>query len=140
MTYDFPSEEWIERWEQVVANDEEYRQKGQGWGVGFNGDFVFHLQADDRLPEDRYFFIGLEDGDIFDCHEIDGLDETDYGFVFRGDYGDWVRMTQGEVGAIDGMMSGTFDLEGDMQRLLQYSDAASRLVGCSSEVESEYVY
>ncbi|MFC7157391.1 SCP2 sterol-binding domain-containing protein [Halomarina halobia] len=136
MAYDFPTEEWIERWEEVVANDEDYRETSRGWGVDFNGNFVFHLRADDRLPEDRYFFVGLEDGDTFGCRAVDDPEETDYGFVYRGDYRDWVRMTQGEIGAIDGLMSGTFDIDGDMQKVLQYSDAAARLVECSNEVES----
>lgn len=142
MTLEFPSDEWIKAWQEELANDEEYAETSEGWGVDFDGDFVFHLRADDRLPEDRYYFVGLEDGDVYDCREIDDLDAVDYGFVYAGDYADWVAMIEGDIGAIDGLMSGTFDVDGDMQKVLQYSDAAAAMVNVSNKLEdrTEFVY
>jgi putative sterol carrier protein len=140
MALPFPSDEWIEQWQEQLINNEDYQEASEGWGVDFDGDFIFHLQADDRLPEDRYFFIGLEDGDVYDCREIDDPDDVDYGFVYRGDYADWVRLTEGEVGAIDGMMSGVFDLDGDMQKVLQYSDAAVAMVETASDIDTDYEF
>ena len=140
MAYRFPSEEWIQAWESAVNDDAVYAEKSEGWGVGFDGDMIFHLQSDDRLPEDRYFFVGLEDGTAYDCQTIESPEEVDHGFVLRGTYTDWVRLTNGEVGAIDGLMSGVFDLDGDMQKVLQYSDAAARLVDIAAEIESDYEY
>ena len=142
MALQFPSDEWIKAWEETLENDPTYQEASDGWGVEFDGDFVFHLRADDRLPEDRYFFVGLEDGDVYDCREIEDPDEVDHGFVYAGDYSDWVRMIRGDVGAIDGLMSGTFDVQGDMQRVLQYSDAAAAMVDVSNQLEdrTEFVY
>lgn len=140
MAIPFPTDEWIEEWEQQLNDNEAYQETSEGWGVEFNGNFIFHLEADDRLPEDRYFFIGLEDGDAFDCHEVDDPEDTDYGFIYRGSYSDWVRLTEGEVGAIDGLMSGVFELDGDMQKVLQYSDAAVNMVETASQIETDYQY
>ncbi|MFD1514912.1 SCP2 sterol-binding domain-containing protein [Halomarina rubra] len=140
MAYEFPSEEWMAAWQETVNADEEYGEKAAEWGVDFDGDMVFHLTADDRLPDDRFYFVELAGGTAHDTYEVDSLDDADYGFVFRGTYTDWVRLTQGEVGAIDGLMSGTFELDGDMQRVLQYSDAAARLVDLAAEIDSDYSY
>lgn len=140
MAIEFPSDQWISEWEDRLRNDEAYEKASQGWGVGFNGDFIFHLQPDDRLPDDRYFFIGLEDGSVYDCRAVDNPEEIDYGFAYRGAYTDWVRLTQGEVGAIDGLMSGVFNLDGDMQKVLQYSDAAVAMVETASDIETDYKY
>jgi len=140
MAIPFPTDEWIREWEESLQNNEAYQDASEGWGVDFDGDFIFHLVADDRLPEDRYFFIGLEDGDVYDCREIDGPEEVDYGFIYRGDYSDWVDLTKGQVGAIDGMMSGVFELDGDMQKVLQYSDAAVAMVETASDIDTDYEY
>jgi hypothetical protein len=37
-------------------------------------------------------------------------------------------------------MAGTFEVDGDMQRILQFSDAAARLVDLAAEIDSDYRY
>lgn len=140
MSVPFPSEEWIAEWRERLNDNQEYGDAGQGWGVGFDGDFVFHVRADDRLPEDHYFFVGLEDGHCTGVREIDDPEEVDAGFVYRGDYSDWVALNQADIGPIDGMMSGVFDIEGDMQKVLQYSDAAVAMSETGREIDTEYEY
>ena len=136
----FPSEEWIKEYEQRLNDSEEYGEKGAGWGVGFNGDFLYVVEADDRLPETNYFLVGLEDGNVTDAYEVDDPDDVDAGFVFRGSYSDWIDLNEGDIGAIDGMMSGVFDLEGDMQKVMQYSDAAVTMTDTSSTIPTDYQY
>jgi putative sterol carrier protein len=140
MATPFPSEEWIAEWREQLNDDEEYAEKGRGWGAEFNGDFVFHVRADDRLPDDHYFFIGLEDGTCTEAREVDDPDEVDAGFIYRGDYSDWVALNRGDIGPIDGMMSGVFDIEGDMQKVLQYSEAAVAMSETGRELDTDYQY
>lgn len=140
MAYEFPSEEWIQEYQRRLNDDETYQESSEGWGVGFNGDFVFHIEADDRLPEDEYYFVGLENGEVYDCRQIDGLDAVDWGFVLHGEYSDWVKLNTGEIGAIDGMMSGVFEIEGDMQKVLQYSNAAVAMTEVSKSIDTEFAY
>ena len=140
MAHEFPSEEWMDAWREAVNADEEYREAAADWGADFDGNMVFHLVADDRLPEDRLFFVALEGGKAHDSREIERPEDAEYGFVLRGTYSDWVSLTRGEVGAIDGLMTGRFELDGDMQRVLQFSDAAARLVDLAAAVDSEYRY
>jgi putative sterol carrier protein len=140
MSVPFPSDEWIKEWRERLNDNEEYAEKGQGWGVGFNGDFIFHIRADDRLPEDHYFYIALEDGNCSEAREIDSPDDVDAGFVYRGDYSDWVDLNRGDIGPIDGMMSGIFDIDGDMQKVLQYSEAAVAMTETGREIETDYQF
>ena len=140
MALEFPSQAWMEEYKNRLNESEEYGEQGAGWGVGFNGDFIFHIVADDKLPEDRFFFIALEDGDCTAVEEVDDLDSVEYGFVMRGSYSDWQKLNNGEMGAIDGMMSGVFDLEGDMQKVMQYSGAAVAMTEISSSIDTEYAY
>jgi hypothetical protein len=140
MAYEFPSEEWMRAWRETVNDDEEYAERAADRGVEFDGDVVFHLVADDRLPEDRLFLAELAGGAVRDTYGIASLDDADGGLVYRGAYTDWVRLTDGEVGAIEGLMAGTFEVDGDMQRILQFSDAAARLVDAAAEIDSDYRY
>ncbi|WP_336136027.1 SCP2 sterol-binding domain-containing protein [Natronomonas amylolytica] len=140
MSVPFPSDEWIKEWRERLNDNEEYAEKGQGWGVGFNGDFVFHVAADDRLPEDRYFYIALEDGACTEAREVDSPDDVDAGFIYKGDYSDWVDLNRGDIGPIDGMMSGVFDIDGDMQKVLQYSEAAVAMTETGREIDTDYEY
>lgn len=140
MAIAFPSEEWIQEYERKLNEDPDYQETSEGWGVGFNGDFIFHIVADGSLPEDRYYFVGLENGDVYECREIDSPDDVDWGFIYRGDYDDWKKLSQGEIGPIDGMMSGVFQVEGDMQKVLQYSDAAVAMTNVSKSIDTDYRY
>lgn len=140
MPYEFPSDDWIREYQSRLNENDAYREAAEGWGVGFDGDFVFHVEADSSLPADDYYFVGLEDGDVYDCRRIEDPDDVDHGFVIRGEYEDWRRLTQGEIGAIDGMMSGVFDIEGDMQKVLQYSNASVEMTETSRSIDTEYKY
>lgn len=135
---DFPSEEWMKEYKERVNASESYAETGEGWGVDFNGDFLYVIEADDRLPETRYFFIGLEDGEATEAMEVDDPDEVDAGFVLRGAYSDWIDLNNGDIGAVDGMMSGVFELEGDMQKVMQYTEAAVDLTDISSSIPTNY--
>jgi putative sterol carrier protein len=139
-SYEFPSEGWMEEYEQRVTENDDYSETGAGWGVDFNGDFLYVIEADDRLPETRYFFIGLEDGEAYGAKEVDDPDEVDAGFVLRGAYTDWIDLNNGDIGAVDGMMSGVFELEGDMQKVMQYTEAAVDLTDISSSIPTNYKY
>lgn len=140
MTHEFPSEEWIRAWQSAVNDDAAYAEAAEGWGVGFDGDMLFHLGADDRLPDDRYYHVELEDGRATAARPIDDPDAVDYGFALRADYADWVRVVGGEVDPEASIMACLFDIEGDMQRLLQYSEAATRLVEVAAGIDSTFRY
>lgn len=138
MSYEFPSDEWIRQFRDALNENEAYSEKASDWGVGFDGDFIFEVTGDGALDEDYHFFVGLEAGDCTDAYEVADPESEDCGFRYSGDYADWKRMINGEVGALDGMMSGVFDLDGDMQKILQASDAAAELVETTGDLDTEF--
>jgi putative sterol carrier protein len=135
------SDEWIDEYQEKLNESEEYSEAGEGWGIGFNGDFIFEIQPDDTYDGDSlYLFVGVEDGSCHDAYQTDDPDDEDWGFAFRGGYADWKRLIQGEVDPVEGMMDGTFDLDGDMQKVLQYSQAAVVMTEAAGEVDTEFEY
>ncbi|MFB6143488.1 MAG: SCP2 sterol-binding domain-containing protein [Halorientalis sp.] len=161
----FPSQEWFDEYKEAINSNEEYAEKSEGWGVDFNGDFIFkmtEMPVDDldidSMPEflqeelDQYVnetdsegyvgysFVALEDGECTAAELIEDPDEVDEGFVLTGTYENWVELTKGNIGAVDGMMSGKFELDGDMQKVLQYTDSATLLTDISASLDSEYAH
>lgn len=155
----FPSEEWIEEYGNRVDSDAEYGDLSEGWGVDYNGDFLFVVtdmpiddlnedempddlkrQLDEYVSEDHtgYSFIQLEDGDCPGATLVADPDSVDFGFELVGPYENWKKLIKGEINPIQGIMSGQFELNGDMQKVMQYSDAAQRLAEISSEIDSEF--
>ncbi len=143
MAIALPSEAdaWIEEWAEQLNDSEAYAEAGQGWGEGFNGDFLFEIQPDDVYDGDPvYLFVGLEDGECTEAYRTDDPDGEDWGFAYRGTYGDWKQLIRGEIGAIDGLMDGKFDLDGDMQKVLQYSEAAVVMTENAGDVPTDFEY
>lgn len=140
MAHEFPSEEWIRAWQSMANDDEEYGRAAEGWGVDFNGDLLFHLRSDERLPEDRYYFAELVDGKVRNSRPVDDPEAIDYGFALRADYTDWVRLVDGEIEPVACIMTCIFDVDGDVRQMLEYSDAVTRLVEIAAAIDSTYRY
>lgn len=47
----FPTVDWFEQFGRVLDRNERFGELAQGWGVGWNGDMIFHLTD---VPIDRY--------------------------------------------------------------------------------------
>jgi putative sterol carrier protein len=46
----FPTPEWLKEYEKRLNQDKELEEMGKGWGVDWNGDFIFQLN---NLPLDK---------------------------------------------------------------------------------------
>jgi putative sterol carrier protein len=140
MAIEFATEKWYEEWCGKLNNHDQYGDQAAGWGVDFNGDFVMVYKADDRLPEDKYFHVQLEDGECRGVQEIDDPDDVDAGYKYKGEYTNWVRVNEGEVGPMAAMNAGLFDIEGDMQKIMEYAESSSALSEVGQEIDTEYPY
>lgn len=139
MAVKFPSEAWIEAFRDRTNENDEYSRLASDWGEAFDGDFIFVIEPDDGLTEEHYYYVGLEGGKCTDAFEVASPDEESHGFVFRGPYSHWKDLVRAEVGAIDGIMTGKFALEGEMSTVLEYNEAAQELVESVSEIDTEFV-
>jgi putative sterol carrier protein len=139
MAKTFPSDDWFGELEDRLNANETYKEQAEGYGVDFNGDFIFTIEAGDGLTETHHYFIGLEDGDCTGTRPIDNPADADDGFQLSGPYGNWKNLVNGEMGAIEGIMGGDFELDGDMNTLLKYQNAATTFVETCSEIDTEFV-
>jgi putative sterol carrier protein len=230
----FPTTAWLEKYGQALDDDPELDDVGAGWGVDWNGDFVFEItdlpietrevqdlpeevwtaletgisqlpddtmetvvdsapqeiqdniearegtlqeravaelletkiedapekvwpglrnvmpdilndlldQLEENVTEDGtvYAWIGLEDGGCYEVDTMLSLDERDKGFVLTGEYPKWVDLVNGDKDVVEGIMSGDFELDGDMQKILQYSDAALAMTDVAAELDKRFLF
>lgn len=87
-----------------------------------------------------YAFIGLYDGGCEEVAVVGSPDERDVGFRLRGNYETWGGLVDGEVEPIPAVMSGDLEVEGDMQKILQYSDATELLGDIAAEMDTTHLF
>lgn len=230
----FPTEPWLERYREGIEASEEVSETGEGWGVGWQGEMVFHIhdlpladrtvadlpeevvglveeafdsfsdekieeivaaapeairsdiesrdgeareaayeelmatplietpdrmwpelreatpellvamveQLEDNLADEDtiYSWLDLHDGTCREVAVLDDLDEREYGFVLSGEYETWKDLVAGEAEVISLIMGGDMELDGDMQKLFQYSDAAVALTEVAADTDSRFLF
>lgn len=135
------ADEWIDEYQKQLNESDDYSRAGEGWGIGFNGDFIFEIQPDSTYDGDPVnLLVGVKDGECHTAYVTDDPDGEDWGFAFRGEYSNWKKLIEGELDPVEGMMDGTFDLDGDMQKVLQYSEAAVVMTESAAEIDTEFEY
>lgn len=87
-----------------------------------------------------YAYLDLSDGRCRDVAVLDDVDERDHGFVLRGRYDDWKDLVGGDANVIDQIMGGRMDVGGDVQRILQYSDAAVAMTDVAAGTEPRFLF
>jgi putative sterol carrier protein len=158
----FPSQAWFAAYREALNDDETYEQASEGWGEGFNGDFVFEMRGlpvgemdTETMPEylqtelDAYVketadgyvgrgYLGLGSEGCTEARLLEPDENADAGFVLSATADQWKAMFREEVDVVEGLLSGDFELEGDMQKVMQYTDAAVRMAEVASSVDAEF--
>ena len=99
-------------------------------------------QLEENVTDDGtvYAYLDLYDGECREVDTVTDLDDQEYGFRLVGEYGKWTTLVRGEGDVINMLMSGEFEIDGDMQKILQYSDAAVDLAEISADVDSRFIF
>lgn len=87
-----------------------------------------------------YAYVDIYDGGCREVAVLDGVDDRDHGFVLRGRYEEWKNLVSGDADIIDQIMGGRMDVDGDMQTILQYSDAAVTMTEVAAGTESRFLF
>jgi putative sterol carrier protein len=98
-------------------------------------------QVDEDIHDDTiYAFLGLKDGGCEEVEVVASPDDRDVGFRLRGNHETWGGLVGGEVEPIPAVMSGDLAIEGDMQKILQYSDATTQLGEIAADMETTHLF
>lgn len=99
-------------------------------------------QLEENLADDAtiYAWLDLYDGSCRDVGVLDDLEEREHGFVLSGEYAVWKGLVEGQEDVISLIMGGQMELDGDMQKILQYSDSAVALTEVAADTDSRFLF
>jgi len=132
----FPSKEWVYEYKNVVNNSPDYKEAAKWW----EGDFLFVIEPDDKLDKKVILYLDLWHGD---CRSVDyyeegeALPETEFQYI--GTYSNWLKVIDGELDPIKGILTRKFKLIGDKAKVMRATKAAKELVNSAQKVPTEFV-
>ena len=136
MAFKFPSKEWIEQFMVVVNNSPSYKEAAKTW----EGDFLFVIEPDEKLDKKQIFYLDLWHGD---CRSVDYFEEeknlptTEFQYI--GTYSNWLKVINGEIDPIKGILTKKFKLVGNKGKVMRAAKAATELVKSAQKVETEFL-
>jgi len=142
----------------MLNQSRDYKEAGKGWGVGWNGDFIFQIEnipvekiAFESMPPDVakelkeyivngtvYSYIRLKDGECLEARPIKDPKEVEVGFIQKGPYENWKKITRGELDPTKALLTGKFKLQGDMAKVMRYSRAANIMAKIAANIKTEF--
>ena len=157
----FPSKEWPESYAKVINDSREYEASAKGWGVDYNGNFIFQMdevpvENIDQIPEaDKkktvkefldeyvkgktlYIFMALKDGKCTDARFVKDPSEVEAGFALSAKYEVWKELLTGKSDPMKALMQGRMKLAGDMMKVMKYTKGASLLGQLTGNVPAEF--
>ncbi|MHA1215643.1 MAG: SCP2 sterol-binding domain-containing protein [Candidatus Hodarchaeales archaeon] len=139
----FPSEEWVEKFKNVINSSEDYAKAAKDW----EGDFIFEVLPDGtgKLTEPIRLYVDLWHGECRDAwlvsDERPAPEKVEY--IYSGKYGNWLKLFDGKIGPLKGIMQRKFKVKcsaNAMARLMRALKAAQELVNCTTKIENvEYI-
>lgn len=135
----YPSDEWCGEWKKAINDSTAVKETGKGWGVDFNGNWIFEIQPGGGLEETTYVYVEAKAGECKDSRLINNPSEVDAGFICTGSYSDYKKVVKGEKDFIEGVVRGTFKLKGDMAKIMRNARFVRAVADSISTFESEYL-
>lgn len=136
MSKQFLTKEWIVDFKDVLNNSLAYKEAAKTW----EGDFLFVIQPDGPLDEEVTYYIDLWHGD---CRSVDLVknekDKPTTEFQYIGKYSDWLKVINGELDPIKGILTRKFKLVGDKGKVMRATKAAKELVNSAQKVDTTFL-
>ncbi|QSG13827.1 SCP2 sterol-binding domain-containing protein [Halapricum desulfuricans] len=135
------AEAWVESFRDRLNDNDAYAAAADGWGVGFDGDFVLEIGPDDTYDgEPLYLYLELRDGECLQTAVLDDPDEVAHGYTLKGSYSDWKRIIRGEADIVSSVMDGTLKVDGSKMQAMRYQNALVEMGETAARVETDFRY
>jgi putative sterol carrier protein len=135
----YPSQAWCDEWKKAINQDEWVLKTGQKWGVDFNGNWLFQVTPGDGLENTVYVYLVAAAGKCTQARFLSEPPEEEPGFVVSGSYTDFKPVVKGESDFLAGVVKGTFKIQGDRFKLMQYAKFIRAVANSISSFESEFL-
>lgn len=133
------ADKWLNEFQQLINDNPDYAEEASDWGEDFNGAILFVLESDPEagLEETYRFFFDLSGGKCHEARSIGAGEDVDPGYVVRGPFRKWRAVWEEELDPIQSVLTGELELEGDINRVMQYSQAIQTVLNTALEIDAE---
>ncbi|NHJ49466.1 MAG: sterol carrier protein [Asgard group archaeon] len=138
MAIDFPTLKWVEAFKDKLNSDE-----GKAWqeaAKDWEGDFLFVIKPDGDFTKKVILHVDLWHGE---CRKVayyeEGADLPKTEFQYVGIYSNWIKLIQGEIDPIKGIMMRKFDLVGNKMKVLRAVKAAQELIRTAQKIDTNFL-
>ena len=107
-------------------------------GSRFNGDWLFEVAPGGGLEEPVYLFLKAAEGKCSEARMISDPTGVDADFTVSGSYTDFKPVVKCQSGFLAGVVKGTFKLNGDMVKIMQFARFIRAVANSISSFDGEY--
>jgi len=134
MAHPFPSESWLEAFEQTLNKDERYAKVAANW----EGDFMFVIEPNEGSDDPilRYY-MDLWHGKCRKSYVVEAgaKDAPKPAFTLRATRDQFVKVLKGELDPVQAMMTRRLRVEGSMAYMLRNVPTVLDFVRCAGTIE-----
>lgn len=134
MSFLFPSNAWIEELSRQLNESVSYERSAKDW----EGNFVFIVEPDSRYDKTAYLYLALHHGKSPGAEMMDDMDGKQVEYTLSAPYSTWLKVLEGKLDPIQGMMTRQLKLNGNMMMVMRYPKAAAEIVSCTKLIPTEY--
>ena len=134
MSFQFPSDEWVQQLMEVVNSSQAYKEAAAKW----EGDLVFLIQPGAGLAQESYLYLDLWHGDCRSAKQLQSASEEKAAFEISAPLVIWRDVLEGRLDPIRGITSRKLKLKGNLMKVLKAPKAAVELVNCARQVDTEW--
>lgn len=134
MAFLFPSDPWIKALSTHLNESEAYERSAISW----EGNFLFIIEPDAQFSETAYLYLALYHGKSPGAAKLDMLNGEDVQYTISAPYSTWLKVLEGKIDPIQGMMTRQLKLQGNMMMIMRYPKAAQEILACTRLIPTEY--
>ena len=136
MAYEFPSEEWLSEFVEVLNSDENYARVAQNW----EGSFLFVIEPDKgKEGETAQLLMDLWHGKCRGWSVVDEstVDPPKPDFILAAERSNFIKVLKGELDAVQAMLTRRLKLQGSMSYVMRNIPTVMDFVRCAKKVAIE---
>ena len=127
---EFPTEEWLNTFEEKLNTDSQYAEIAKNW----EGDVNLKINPDEKLAEPVTIYFDLWHGKCREAYFIETGIEKEAAFALNGKYQDYLRILMGDLHPMQAMLTRKLNVNGNMALLMRNVPTVLDFVRCAQEV------
>jgi putative sterol carrier protein len=134
MAYSFPSEEWLQAFEEALNKDEKYAKVASNW----EGDFMFVIEPDEGSDDAvLQYYMDLWHGKCKNAFVVEpgAAEAPKPAFTMRATRTQFIKVLKGELDPMQAMLTRRLRVEGSMPYMLRNVPTVLEFVRCAGSIK-----